>query len=89
MLLHDGFAPHPNVLVESTSLLAAMDCDDFKRDQGWIDQYWQEADEVIRIRNEEVRNRRAGIKQKRTGGVKGVGQKRLKVSNNHLGFAGY
>ena len=76
---YDGFAPHPEVPVESTSILAAMEDDEFEWTQGWIDQYWEEADEVIRIRNEEVRSRRAGLKRKRTGGDEGAARK-LKVS---------
>jgi len=76
---YDGFAPHPEVPVESTSILAAMEDDEFEWTQGWIDQYWEEADEMIRIRNEEVRSRRAGLKRKRTGGDEGAARK-LKVS---------
>ena len=83
---YDGFAPHPDVPVESTSILAAMEDEEFEWSQEWIDQYWKDADEVIRIRNEEVRSRKAGVKRKRTGGDEGSAKKKLKVSNNYLLF---
>ena len=80
---YDGFAPHLDVPVESTSILAAMEDEEFEWSQEWIDQYWEEADEIVRIRNEVVRNRRAGEKRKRTGGEgKGSSQKKLKVSTS-------
>ena len=81
--VYDGFAPHPDVPLESTSILAAMDDEEFEWTQGWIEQYWEEVDEVIRMRNEEVRTRRAGVKQKRSGdGAGGSDKKKLKVSDN-------
>ena len=78
---YDGFVPHPDVPVESTSILAAMDDEEFEWTQGWIDQYWEEADEVVRIRNEEVRTRRAGVKRKRSGDGAGGSDKKLKVTD--------
>ena len=80
---YDGFTPHPDVPVESTSILATMDDEEFEWTQGWIDQYWEEADEVVRMRNEEVRARRAGVRRKRSGdGAGGSDKKRLKVSDH-------
>jgi len=68
---YDGFPPHLDVPVESTSFLAAMEDNTFEWDQGWIDQWWEEADKTVRIRNEEVRDWRA-----RGPGGKGDGRRR-------------
>ena len=84
---YDGFAPHPEVPIESTSILYAMEDDEFEWTQGWIDLYWAEVDETLRIREEELRSRRVGEKQKGTGEVsEGPEKKRLKVSNHYLLF---
>ena len=82
---YDGFAPHPEVPIESTSILYAMDDDKFEWSQGWVDLYWAEVDKTLRIREEELRNWRAGEKWKRSGGAsEGPEKKRLKVSNSYL-----
>ena len=82
---YDGFAPHPEVPIESTSILYAMEDDEFEWTQGWVDLYWAEVDETLRVREEELRNRRAGEKQKRSGAAaEGPEGKKLKVSNNYL-----
>ena len=78
---YDGFVPHPDVPVESTSILAVMDDEEFEWSQGWINQYWEEADEVVRIRNEEVRTQRARMKRRRSGDGAGGSVKKLKVSD--------
>ena len=84
---YDGFAPHPEVPIESTSILYAMDDDEFEWSQGWIDLYWAEVDEMLRVREEELRNQRAGEKQKRSGAAaEGPEKKKLKVSKHHLFF---
>ena len=84
---YDGFAPHPEVPIESTSILYAMDDDEFEWSQGWIDLYWAEVDETLRVREEELRNRRAGEKRKRSGAAaEGPEKKKLKVSKNYLFF---
>ena len=82
---YDGFAPHPEVPIESTSILYAMDDDEFKWSQGWIDLYWSEVDETLRIREEELRSRRVGEKRKGSGEVlEALEKKRLKVSKKLL-----
>ena len=73
--------PHPEVPIESTSILYAMEDDEFEWTQEWINQYWEEADEVVRIRNEEVRTRRAGVKRKGFGDGAELSVKKLKVSD--------
>jgi len=84
---YDGFALHPEVPIESTSILYAMEDDEFEWNQGWINLYGAEVDETLRVREEELRNRRAGEKRKRSGAVpEGPEKKKLKVSNNYLFF---
>ena len=87
---YDGFTPHPEVPIESTSILYAMEDDEFEWNQGWIDLYWAEVDETLRIREEELRNRRAGEKRKRSGRTsEGPEKKKLKVSNNYFLLLSY
>jgi len=82
---YDGFAPHPEVPIELTNILYAMEDDEFEWNQGWIDLYWAEVDETLRIRGEELRSQRAREKRKRSGGAsEGPEKKKLKVSNNYL-----
>ena len=82
---YDGFAPHPEVPIESTSILYAMEDNEFEWTQGWIDLYWSEVDETLRIREEELRSRRVGEKRKGSGEAsEGREKKKLKVSNNDL-----
>jgi len=50
--------PHPDILVELTYILVAIDNEDFEWDQEWINQYW---DEIVRIQNAEVKDQRAGV----------------------------
>jgi len=62
-----------------------MDDDEFEWSQGWVDLYWAEVDETLRIRKEELRNQRVGEKRKGSGAVpEGPEKKKLKVSNNYL-----
>ena len=61
-----------------------MEDDEFEWTQGWVDLYWAEVDETLRVREEELRNRRAGEKRKRSGEVsEDPEKKRLKVSKNY------
>jgi len=81
---YDGFAPHPEVPIESTSILYAMDDDEFEWSQSWVDLYWVEVDETLRIWEEELRSRRVGEKRKGSGGAaEGPEKKKLKVSTNY------
>ena len=87
---YDGFAPHPEVPIESTSILYAMEDDEFEWTQDWIDLYWVEVDETLRIREEELRSRRVGEKRKGAGEVsEGPEKKRMKVSSRYLSLEGY
>ena len=74
---YDGFAPHPEVPIESTSILYAMEDEEFEWNRGWIDLYWAEVDETLRVREEELRSRRVGEKsegrREAEGGRKGIG----------------
>ena len=82
---YDGFAQHLEVLIESTSILYAMEDEEFEWNQSWIDLYWVEVDKTLRVREEELRNRRAGEKRKKSGAAsEGPEKKRLKVSNSCL-----
>ena len=66
---YDGFAPHPEVPIESTSILYAMEDDEFEWTQGWIDLYWAEVDETLKGgRVEESESRREKERVQRTVG---------------------
>jgi len=79
---YDGFAPHPEVPIESTSILYAMEDEEFEWTQDWIDLYWAEVEETLRIREEELRSRRVGETRKGAGEVaEGPERRKLKVSN--------
>jgi len=56
---------------------------EFEWTEGWVNLYWVEANEILRIREEELRSQRAREKEKGTGGgLEGPEKKKLKVSNN-------
>jgi len=60
-----------------------MEDDKFEWNQHWINLYWAEADETLRIREEERESQKAGEKRKRTRGkVEGLERKKLKVRDS-------
>jgi len=62
-----------------------MEDDEFEWNQHWIDLYWVEANETLRIRGEESVGRRVREKRKRVREKsEGPEKKKLKVSNIYL-----
>jgi len=50
---YNGFVPHPNILIKSTSILHVMEEDEFEWNQVWVNLYWPEVDVLIMIYKEE------------------------------------
>ena len=82
--MYDGFMLHPEVPIEPTSILYAMEDDKFEWTQHWINLYRAEADETLKIREEERESQKArGEKKRAREKLEGQVRKKLKVSYHY------
>jgi len=51
---YDGFASHPDVPIESTSIFCAIEDNEFEWTQPWIILYWTEGDLTLFLQEEEL-----------------------------------
>ena len=79
---YDRFRQHPDVPIESTSILHTMEDDKYEWNQRWIDLYWAEADMMFAMWEREL-TQNVGEKWKavRDAGV-GLENKKPKVSGS-------